>query len=161
MVKVITTEGAKEWGQAPEVISKYRTDGGEVSCETCANLSSMGRSEDPQGREITWRQCIIAVNVDALKEQDPRKAAVLCRFYVPRAYKMSKVAYWKDWIVRASRQGAPISADEVEELVLAVRDEEFRLHDLKATCRWDGLPSGENGETPCSRCPCEGTRYCP
>lgn len=37
---------------------------------------------------------------------------------------MNKITYWKEWIVNASRQGAPISADDVEELVQAVRSEE-------------------------------------
>lgn len=35
----------------------------------------------------------------------------------------------------------------------AIRDEEFKLHELKEKCRWDG-------GIECESCPCNKTRYC-
>ena len=43
--------------------------------------------------------------------------------------------------------------DLIETLIQRVRDEEFKLHELKEKCRWDG-------GIECESCPCNKTRYC-
>ena len=43
----------------------------------------------------------------------------------------------------------------IDELIQAVRDEEFVLYEKSKGCSWDG------SDVPCGECPCDKTRYCP
>jgi len=43
----------------------------------------------------------------------------------------------------------------IDDLIQAVRDEEFLLREKSKGCSWDG------SDVPCGECPCDKTRYCP
>lgn len=50
--KVITATFCRKWGEPPEVMWKVRTDGGEVSCATCANRKTHSCLVVPDPEEV-------------------------------------------------------------------------------------------------------------
>ena len=46
---------------------------------------------------------------------------------------------------------------QVDAIMQAVRDEEFKNHELKEDCRWNG---GHGTDGLCTGCPLNGSRYC-